>query len=290
MKLRRACTGGGPFELRVRHFEDADALPSGDVIGELYDSSLDVAVVSGALDPDELGPALNRLDHDDELLWTPQSRPVMDRADNLIFGNGLAPNGVDPGGPSADHYLACAARFVREAQDVFAGLDLFERIHRVLDALAGPHPARLARAPDGRGFSPFTVRGVAPGNGFGLHAGNFFYGTPAYDGLRDQLDQADQISFFVPLRAAESGGELEIFSLRWGDPDIPTAPGQLLDAAETERRFSSVVVELEVGEMIVFDGGRLFHRVTEVGGPHTRWTLGGFAARSRAGDALLYWA
>jgi hypothetical protein len=44
-----------------------------------------------------------------------------------------------------------------------------------------------------------------------------------------------------------------------------------------------------VGDMLVFDGGRHYHLVTEVQ-RGTRWTLGGFVVFSKNRDRVLYWS
>jgi hypothetical protein len=44
-----------------------------------------------------------------------------------------------------------------------------------------------------------------------------------------------------------------------------------------------------VGDLLLFDAGRHYHRVTKVEGATSRWTMGGFLARDPGHGVLYYW-
>ena len=95
------------------------------------------------------------------------------------------------------------------------------------------------------------------------------------------------------VAAPDAGGELVVHNARFGE-------GAGKELAHLERTGSAaldaiaacgqVIPRMDVGDIIVFDSGRHFHRVTEVSGPHIRWTMGGFLARSLDDRSVYYWS
>jgi hapalindole-type alkaloid chlorinase len=278
-----------PFILKEQVVSYQDISGVGDAFGKIYNGELDVLIIQSVFPQDVLSSVVEQLDKNDNLLWSGQESLEDHRIQNSIFGVGIAPNGVEPEGPSSEKYLKSAARFCSEVKNVFGdSLNPIDRVQRILSAIAGGRNTRVPFGSNDQPYTPFTIRSIPPGERFGLHTGNFFYETSAYDRLREQLDTSDQISFFTPLRNAESGGELEIFNLRWGDKNTPRHH-QKINTSEVEANYSSLLYDLENGEMIVFDGGRLYHRVNLVVGNLHRYTLGGFAALSQDRSEVLYW-
>jgi hypothetical protein len=111
------------------------------------------------------------------------------------------------------------------------------------------------------GHAPFTVRVFRPGESSPWHTDNY-RSIAAYAALRPiTLDR--QLSWIVPLSTYE-GGAIEI-----------AERGVLIPAP---------------GELLLFDGSGLRHRIAEVRGKAARWTLGGFAAVARDGECLYAWS
>jgi hypothetical protein len=103
----------------------------------------------------------------------------------------------------------------------------------------------------------------------------------------------NQLSFYLMVALPESGGELVIHNARYAE-----GPGQML--ARMERTGSAAVAAIapyghvvprtDVGDLLVFDAGRYFHRVAAVVGQQIRWTMGGFLARSLDDRSVYYWS
>ena len=73
-------------------------------------------------------------------------------------------------------------------------------------------------------------------------------------------------------------------------PSLPTICAQVHDRLEAFlAAHAAVIPRAEVGDLLVFDAGRHFHRVTPVMGARPRWTLGGFVALSRDGSCFFVW-
>jgi hypothetical protein len=79
----------------------------------------------------------------------------------------------------------------------------------------------------------------------------------------------------------EAGGELSILSLRHGEPGA-VAPERSGAASRSYR--------IDAGDLVVFDGGRWFHRIETCRGPTPRRTYAGFAGLSRDGAILHAWS
>jgi hypothetical protein len=51
-----------------------------------------------------------------------------------------------------------------------------------------------------------------------------------------------------------------------------------------------MAISPRAGDLLVFDGGRYFHRVAKVKGSRIRYTIGGFMMFDQPGETLLYWS
>jgi len=198
----------------------------------------------------------------------------------------------------ADHelgeYFGEAARFRAACVELFAGAPAFqERIEAILGAVAGGRDVRVPGGPNGSAYAPATIRGLHEGGQIDLHCENETVEFPAMWHLSRLIQARNQLSFYVVLACAESGGELVIHNARYGE-----GPGEQL--ARMERTgcaplraiapYGHLVPRTDVGDLLVFDAGRYFHRVTSVVGQRTRWTMGGFLARSRDDRTVYYWS
>ncbi len=200
--------------------------------------------------------------------------------------------------PAPETYRAAAAAFNAAASRLWGQPEEPRRsIESWLAPFAGGRPVQPAR----HGPAPCamaTVRVLPPGCDIGAHVGNDFVFLPQAAALAETVDVRCQLSWFVPLRAAERGGELEVYGLGFDDTaplrrDRP--PGSdgmdelkgltfLVDLADSQ------LVAPRAGDLVLFDGGRWYHRVRPVGGEHSRVTLGGFLAFSPDHERIVYWS
>jgi hypothetical protein len=217
---------------------------------------------------------------------------LLDRADPLTFGAMLGHPLNKWTGDQAD-YLDQAEAFVDVHRQLF-GYDL--RAH--LNALFAP--ATGGRAVDvpveeGRPYTPATFRVMHPGHG-GLkaHTGNEFVELQRDRGMRWLMPRArmlDCMSWFAVAQPAEEGGELRLADLLWSDTD------EALKGFDRNNRddaffdeLGTEAVPLAAGDLIVFAGGRIWHKVDDLGGTRDRVTFGGFMAVTFADDEIWYWS
>jgi len=188
-------------------------------------------------------------------------------------------------------YLSLSLIFRLMLQYLFGthvGAGLEERIEQTLSALGGGRPAGLPTSPEGT-YMPANLRTLTPGTALSVHCGNMFAADASYEHLNGIVNTIDQWSWFFQIANPEGGGELRIYEGDWSPDDafIPTLHVEPEHDVMAGRRWRTV--ELEPGDLLIFAGGRIYHRVTEVSGPKSRRTLGGFGTFSDDGTDILYW-
>lgn len=195
-----------------------------------------------------------------------------------------------------DGYFAEAAAFPAESRALFRelGPDFKTRLEEVLALLAGGKPVQLAQTGDGRSYQAFSIRQMLPGAFIDVHYENEAFDAPAMQPLLAQLDGPQQLSAYLALAVPEAGGELSVYPLRGTDPEAAAIKNLDRTAESTYSCIEAIapraVLNTSVGDLLVFDAGRHFHRVTRIGGQRARWTMGSFLALSRARDRYLYFS
>lgn len=210
----------------------------------------------------------------------------------FLYGHSLMDTGEDLG-----PYLRDAARMPHALARIFAEAPPFlTRLEDTLRVLAADRPVACAETADGKAYAPCTIRELPDGHEIGLHIGNAFLCLPQAQELAARVSVDAQLSFFLPLRRPEAGGELIVTDLRW--PAVAEAYAERTDSVGqlpgVTKRLADLLPQQHedppAGSLIVFDGGRFFHRVAPVRGPTPRRTIGGFVAWERDADALRYWS
>ena len=246
----------------------------------VFDRSIDGLILRGLVPPEVTQEAARRLES-----VAPRAEPVVDGAAIRMIGRPLQWH--DPASArfqraDGEVRAACAALFE-------PALDFISHVHHALAELMSA-PLSVPRTEGGASFCPLTLRFMPPGACVGPHHERTQLSFPSYATLLDQLDTAAILSFYVPLVPAERGGELVVYGLEVDDDDAGALRDGVGQAATLFQRFPPHAIDLGVGDLIVFDSGRLAHQVTTVGGGRTRCTLGGLVARDHDHTRLLSWS
>jgi hypothetical protein len=280
-------------ELRARHRIDRRH-PAGEVLARWWDVSsrdleshpdgvaavhrgeLDGFVIRGVLAPDEAADFAKR---------TVESGLLHDNVGGRLLGTSLL------GLPDRSTYYPAAAT-TRRQLDELSGSRFQSRIEDVLRRLGGGRNVELPREAPDETYLPATVRVLGEHlGGYRAHTGNEFvesYGS--YDHLRSIAHTTDALSYFVLLQKPVSGGELVLYDLAWAD-----TPPQFHDAFMSSIRdawleqYPKAYVDPDPGDMILFNGGRIWHKVADIEGPTSRITVGGFATLSKDDSTVYYW-
>jgi len=184
-----------------------------------------------------------------------------------------------------DEYAAIGAKTALCIEQHLPGV--FSQLETIFRRLSGGRPVSRAHV-DGRDYCPATVRHLPVGCQIPVHCGLFFMESGGYREIMGSLDSVSQLSWFIPLQTASVGGELLVYDLKWTDPDVPSQ-GQFFDPTAIEAR-PAVTVSPPPGSLLIFDGGRWFHKVSPVEGARDRWTLGGFLGFKKDLLEIVYWS
>ncbi len=270
--------------LEVSSFGVGDVGSHPDLLEDLFRRRRIGAILRGVFPEAAMSDVASRLD---------EGVDGVPRAVAPTFSGGLYGRPLVMGAEDLKDYLDDAELFRSGMRGLFASLGgLEERIASQLRAMAGGRPVEVARTEEGREYLPVTFRALVEGDSLPIHYEN---GTAQHDSMKPLLRQIDPealMSFYIPLTLPESGGVLEVYTTDCsgdgeriiGDLGGPEKAKVIL----AERGF--VEVRPGVGDMLVFDGGRHYHLVTEVRGARSRWTLGGFFAFTKDHGRILYWS
>jgi hypothetical protein len=134
--------------------------------------------------------------------------------------------------------------------------------------------------------------------GLFVHCGNLFQQQSEhyYSLLANDIDKADQLSFFMNLQNSEAGGELTIYNMLWKDVVGKATPEENESVIDVNgntvylRDVEQFTVKPLPGDVLVFAGGPIWHRVEDIRGETPRITYGGFINYSTDGKELFYWS
>lgn len=250
-----------------------------DAITQIYEGSIDGMTIRGVFSPEEAAEAVRRLE---------RHRPeFVDHGTVAMFGTAIV--GSDD---ERSLYHRTAPTMTAELEALFPA-GFARRIEQTLLALGRQRPVRVPDDGPSRPYVPATARILPPGGGV-IHAhtaNEFCHVWPAYEHLRRTARMWNSLSYFMTAQCAEAGGSLMLYDLVWDDTpeDVLALPmGPERDARLA--RFDGRVIAPGIGDMVLFTGGRIWHRVTPIEGPTSRVTIGGFVAESTDGDEILYWS
>lgn len=282
------------------HFLDIDAAEvrhHSTALEDMLKRRCDGMIIRSVLTPDTVDEIVTRLERE----ATDMGKVTLSQFEHLDAAPYVLGDAIVTTAPDLADYFAAAARFRRECRMLFRGLVDFEAcLEQIFSALSGGRPAVIPSGPDGSTYTPVTIRVLPEGQEIGIHAGNEFLRLPQAWHLKTLVDVSDQLSFFIPLTVPDSGGELVVYALEWDDvaifvPASESGASEEVHGFSTEmitvaERFDRMVFTPGPGDMLLFDGGRYFHRVAPVGGACPRRTIGGFLGLSIDHEVVYYWS
>lgn len=133
--------------------------------------------------------------------------------------------------------------------------------------------------------------------GLTTHTGNYFQDMFQffYQSLNENIGKHEQISYFFSIQKPAIGGELFVYNLTWKEAQnkkefqdnevILLVDGTELKTDEIEK----TIISPEPGDLFIFHGGNIWHRVNEVSKTH-RITMGGFMAKSLISNQIYLWS
>lgn len=253
------------------------------LVASLLDESIDGMTITGVLSDSEVSATLERLEGMDQLRTEVPFGSMVGRPLGM-------PN--EDGDLSNDRYIAHSARCRDFYLEAF-GFDPHRRMAETIEPMADG--LRFVPAAEEAGpYNPGHLRWMEPGRG-GLqaHVGNEFLMLHR-EGLKKHLFETtaviNHLSYFCVLQRPEGGGSLSVFELLEHEHSHDT---DWADGERDDRFFDSVPMmsfDASPGDLMLFGGGRRWHRVEPITGARPRITYGGFCAPAHAGDTLNCWS
>jgi len=263
-------------------------------INDLRQLNTDIVVLKNFLAPEEITTVLTRL------LSAPGNDPAqLEQSKTYPFSfatlNRQSPSFAD----ELYAYFQQCKLYSENATAQF-GLDIQQKFTDILTALNGGHPAHVLTLDNTAAYLPFTFRLIVPKkNHINLHADNLFpqLAPEFYAPLKKVAEVHNQLSFFTVLQQPEHGGELSLYNAAYDvakdfnieQQTIVLDNGTHLHADRAGEVFRQQF-NLEAGDLVVFAGGQLYHRIEEVYGTKLRITLGGFLGYSTSNSDIYYWS
>ena len=100
-------------------------------------------------------------------------------------------------------------------------------------------------------------------------------------------DARNQLSYFIVIQYPEKGGELQLYDLLYSETPKFTDPQKVRNFVS--KTTASKYYRPEVGDMFFFNGGQIWHRITQVRGGDPRISLSAFTAPTPDSKGLVYW-
>jgi hypothetical protein len=198
-----------------------------------------------------------------------------------------------------DQYCAIAQELLQKQADTF-GTDIVGKIQDLLQRFSSfQKVSPIINKQTGQPLVPFTIRELLPGKGeLIIHCENLFFDEfPRFFELLQQLDIKDnKLSYFITLSEAEQGGELCCFDLNWSRVKKRVADELLEDEYQqsidivNDPKVQRMFIKPAAGDLLLFAGGNVWHRVEKVLGNKPRVTLGGFIAETTSPGKYYIWS
>lgn len=146
---------------------------------------------------------------------------------------------------------------------------------------------------------PCTIRELEKNKGgIIVHSGKFFNNQfkSFYSLLKKNINLKKQLSFFFTIQNAELGGELTVYDAKWAEYNKKMDfydNNFLLKKDNSKKAIKEILRQkylFEVGDLFIFNGGEIWHRVEDILSDKSRITIGGFLSYDDNEETLYYWS
>jgi hypothetical protein len=256
---------------------DAQNYPN--LLIDMFEGRTDGVIISSFLSPAEI-------DHFFKMYKDYPQEKQYDKA----FGKVLGYVAHDSG-EKMEGYTEKAAEFKKDVASLF-GFDFYARFEKLVNKLSVNKPVVPAESPNHKPYLGFNIKFMNPNYG-GLieHVGLAFYNLfPSLKYLESQIDTSGQISYFTILQHPEEGGELVLFDLRFGKEGMKYTTFADEELLQMVRQKASYKVKPKPGDILLFNGGQIWHRIAEIKGNRDRVTIANFISLSKDHSKFFYWS
>lgn len=264
---------------------------SGHLVRQIKNRELDGFIMKGVFSPEEVQQMKNFLD-------TMPSEEFMPTPSGKIFPAPFAT--ITDTGERLEGYYHKLGQFDQYKAQRPAVQNLSDKLGQFFEAVARDYRVSIP-------INKIKEQAVAQGTfrlfypnmgGLHVHCGNLFQAQSLfyYSLIQNDIDMDDQLSYFVVLQQSEKGGELTIYDMLWENVKRKETPENNEFVIDDEGRsiymtdVKSFAIKPQPGDILVFSGGPIWHRVEDIKGSSPRITFGGFLNFSKNNEELYYWS
>jgi hypothetical protein len=190
-------------------------------------------------------------------------------------------------------------KYKKNKFDTFGFEKFFGKLDEIMRFVGAPFEVQVPKLrQDPSNAVPATIRHFYPNmGGLFVHCGYLFQvQSPIYYQAVEPMKKEGQLSFFIVIQQPESGGELTLYDMVWEQVNSKDAPENndfVLDKNGSKvylKDVESKKFNPEPGDLLIFYGGKIWHRVEPILGTKPRITLGGFINFSDDEKKCFYWS
>jgi Rps23 Pro-64 3,4-dihydroxylase Tpa1-like proline 4-hydroxylase len=156
-------------------------------------------------------------------------------------------------------------------------------------------PSKVAEFEDGLQYFGHSIRNFnSNGRGIFIHTDLITHQKHSHiKPLLDNLDNETILSFFIMINKPKLGGELKIYDDYYNNLPKKLKLNIDKDYEKIENYINtkpSYNINLEEGDLILFNAGQQWHKVEPILGENDRLTVGGFVGYSKNKDEIIIWS
>lgn len=251
--------------------EFIDNYPDG--VNQIYKGEIDGMLIKQVFTKEEMLKASHQL----------ENRKNARRIQNYgqAFGTVLVIKESNP-----TKYFQDVAVYRTELQQIFPN-GYEARIEALLSKVSGGRTVEIASEKN-QSYAPAQIRFMEPNKGgLIIHKGSQNLHHPPFAYLRKFVRIHEHLSYFLIIDKPEEGGELIVYDLPSEEANKDFDDLIKNSAFEKcEKRYISP----DIGDMVLFHGGPIWHKVADVKGKKSRISIGGFVALSKDDQKIFYWS
>ncbi len=185
-----------------------------------------------------------------------------------------------------DQYFQDVKVYRTELKRIFAS-GYEARIEALLSKMSGERKVEIA-SENNQAYAPAQIRFMEPNKGgLIIHKGRQNLDNPPFDYLREITRIYEHLSYFAVIDKPEEGGELIVY-------DLPSEEAMkdiddLVNSSVFDQCERSYIIP-DIGDLVLFHGGPIWHKVSDVKGKRSRISIGGFVALSKDDQKFFYWS
>lgn len=282
---------GEDIFFNFKEFEYSDIHLHGDLVHQIKTNQIEGFIMKNVF-------AAEEIDQLKLFLGTLTDADLMPTPSGKIFPSPFAI--ITDTGERLDSYYAKLARFDKYKSENNAVRVMSERLNDFFVQVGKNYKVSIP-------YNKIKDKEVAPGTfrlfypnmgGLHVHCGNLFQAQSMffYSLIKNDIDMDDQLSYFIVLQQSEIGGELAIYDMLWDKVKRKESPenNEFVIDDEGNHIYVNTLKKFDVkpkpGDILVFSGGPIWHRVEDIKGESPRITFGGFLNFSKDEKELFYWS